>query len=92
MQSSSSDTLNMTATSQAYSPQVIQAKAGQAYRLVIDSKDNRGCGRSVVIPALNLQATLSENGQTVIDLPAQKAGTLRITCIMGMYNSKIQYN
>jgi len=82
----------MTATSQAYSPQVIQAKAGQAYKLVIDSKDNRGCGRSVVIPALNLQTTLAENGQSVIDLPAQKPGTMRITCIMGMYNSRIQFN
>jgi len=91
-QPASSDTLNMTATSQAYSPQVIQAKAGQAYKLVIDSKDNRGCGRSVVIPALNLQTTLAENGQSVIDLPAQKPGTMRITCIMGMYNSRIQFN
>lgn len=91
-QSASSGTLNMIATSQAYSPQVMQAKAGQAYKLVIDSQNNRGCGRSLVIPALNLQTTLSENGQSAIDLPPQKAGTMRITCIMGMYNSRIQFN
>ncbi len=90
-QPSSAGTLNMIATSQAYSPQAIQAKAGQPYKLVIDSQSNRGCGRALVIPALNLQATLPETGQFVIDLPAQPAGTLRITCTMGMYNSRIQY-
>ena len=32
------------------------------------------------------------DGGFVIDIPAQKPSTLRITCVMGMYNSRIQFN
>ncbi|HEY6736284.1 MAG TPA: sulfite exporter TauE/SafE family protein, partial [Candidatus Saccharimonadia bacterium] len=89
---SDSHTLTLTASSYAYSPRVIQAKAGQPYTLVINSEHNTGCGRSLVIPSLNLQKTLPENGPATIDLPAQPAGTLKLTCIMGMYNARIQFN
>lgn len=89
---SESAILHMSANSQSYSPRVIKAKAGQPYKLVIDSKDNTGCGRGLTIPALGLQQTLPENGTASIDLPAQKPGTLRITCVMGMYNAQIQFN
>lgn len=84
-------TLAMAATSYAYSPAVIEAKAGQPYKLVVKSTDNRSCGRSLVIPDLNLQQTLPQNGEVTIDIPAQKAGTLKITCIMGMFNAQIAF-
>jgi len=85
-------TLAMTATSYAYSPAVIQAKAGQPYKLIIKSTDNKSCGRSLVIPDLNLQTTLPQTGESTIDIPAQKSGTLKITCIMGMYHTQITFN
>lgn len=85
------DVLRMSATSDSYSPSVIKAKAGQPYKLEIDSQDNQGCGRGLTIPSLGLQKVLPENGKVTIDLPAQEKGTMRITCSMGMYNAKIQY-
>lgn len=86
------NTLTLSASNYAYSPRVIQAKAGQPYTLLITSEHNTGCGRSFVIPALNIQKTLPENGPTSIDIPAQPAGALKLTCIMGMYNATIQFN
>lgn len=87
-----SDTLTLSASSSTYSPRVIQAKAGKPYTLLINSEHNTGCGRSFVIPALKIQKTLPENGPTSIDIPAQPAGTLKLTCVMGMYNASIQFN
>lgn len=83
--------LRMSATSASYSPSLIKAKAGQPYKLEIDSQDNQGCGRGLTIPSLGLQELLPENGIVTIDLPAREKGTMRITCSMGMYKSKIQY-
>ena len=85
------DVLLMSATKYAYSPSVITAKAGQPYKLEITSQDNKGCGRGLTIPSLGIQEVLPENGIVTVDLPAQEKGTLRITCSMGMYNAKIQY-
>jgi len=38
-------------------------------------------GRSGVLPA---------SGEAAIDLPPQKAGTIRFTCGMGMYSGRIE--
>lgn len=87
-----SDTLTLSANNDGYSPHVIQAKAGKPYTLLINSEHNTSCGRSFVIPDLNIQKTLPENGPTSINIPAQPAGTLKLTCIMGMYTAGIQFN
>ena len=84
--------LTLAASSLEYSPSVMQAKAGVPYTLQITSESNTGCGRSLVIPSLGIQKTLPQDGTVTINIPAQKAGTLRITCVMGMYNSRIQFN
>lgn len=91
-QSADTDTINMGASYQAYSPAVMQAKAGQPYKLVINSQQNTGCGRAFVIPSLGMQQTLPVDGETTISLPAQKPGTMRLTCAMGMYHAQIQFN
>lgn len=83
--------IRMTASSSSYSPGVIKAKAGQPYKLEITSKENQGCGRAFSIPSLGLQKVLPEDGVVTIDIPAQKPGTMRMTCSMGMYNAKIQF-
>ncbi len=83
--------LHMTATNASYSPSVIKAKAGQPYKLEVTSKENQGCGRGLTIPSIGLQKVLPEDGVVTVDIPAQKAGTMRITCSMGMYNAKIQF-
>jgi sulfite exporter TauE/SafE len=74
-----------------YEPRVLRAKAGQTVQLQVVTKDSVGCTRAFVIPALNLQRVLPETGTTIIDLPAQQAGTLRFTCAMGMFSGAIQF-
>ncbi len=83
--------LRLSATNASYSPSVIKAKAGKPYKLEITSQENQGCGRAFTIPSLGLQKTLPENGVTIIDLPAQKPGTMRMTCSMGMYRADIKF-
>ncbi len=53
------------------------------------SEDNYGCTRAFVIPSLNKQWTLPENGDTRIDLGVLKPGKLSYTCAMGMYDGQL---
>lgn len=84
--------LQLTASSSSYSPRVIKASANKAYKLEITSKDNQGCGRAFTIPSLGKQEILPEDGVTTIDIPPQKAGTMRMTCAMGMYRAVIEFS
>ena len=40
---------------------------------------------------MGIQKILPETGETLIDLPAQEAGTLRFSCGMGMYRGQIEF-
>lgn len=84
-----SNELTMNITDQAYTPEVMNAKAGEPIKLTVKTSNVQGCGRSLVIPSLNLQKSLEATDSQEIVLPSQSAGTIRITCIMGMYNSTI---
>lgn len=83
--------LRMTASIDEYAPSVIKAKAGQPYTLEITARENFGCGRGFTIPSLGVQKVLPEDGVETIDIPAQKKGTMRMTCSMGMYNAQIKF-
>lgn len=74
----------------SYSPSSLKAKAGSPVQLVLRTNETVGCTRSIVVPKLNLQATLPKTGETVLDLGTLKPGTLRFTCGMGMYSGSIQ--
>lgn len=86
---SDNNELSMKITDAAYSPAVMQARAGQPIKLTITTANVQGCGRSLVIPSLNMQKLLEASGTQTIELPAQKPGRIRLTCTMGMYNSQI---
>lgn len=75
-----------------YAPNIAQAKAGEPVKLALVTKDNEGCTRGFVIPSLGIQKTLPETGTTMVDLPPQKAGTLKYTCSMGMYRGEINFS
>ena len=74
----------------SYSPSSLKAKAGSPVQLVLRTNETFGCTRSIVVPKLNLQETLPETGETVLDLGTLKPGKLRFTCGMGMYSGSIQ--
>lgn len=92
-QANENNELTMKITDSAYSPAVMQAKADKPIKLAVSTLNVQGCGRSMVIPSLNKQLMLGATDAQTIELPAQKAGTsIRLTCIMGMYNAKINVN
>jgi sulfite exporter TauE/SafE len=90
--SATSNVVMVAAANSGYSPARTTASAGKPIQLILTTKDTYSCSRSFVIPSLGIQKLLPATGQTVIDLPAQAAGTsLRFTCSMGMYNGVILF-
>lgn len=75
---------------EGYMPSVVKAKAGEPFKLVIETKDLYNCASAFVIPKLGIQKVLPENGTITIDIPAQPKGTLAYSCSMGMYRASIQ--
>ena len=85
-----SNELTLNITDQAYTPAIMQAKAGMPIKLTLHTQNVRGCARSVVITSLNTQKLLGSSDTQVVLLPPQVAGSsIRLTCIMGMYNAQI---
>lgn len=74
----------------SYTPSSLMAKAGSPVQLVLRTDNTVGCTRSIVVPQLNLEESLPETGETVLDLGTLKPGNLRFTCGMGMYSGSIQ--
>ena len=82
----------MNITDSAYSPAVMQAKAGQPINLKVTTSNVQGCGRALVIPSLNMQKLFESSGTQTLEIPAQQPGRIRLTCTMGMYNAEIVVN
>ncbi len=74
----------------SYKPSSLKARAGTPVQLVLRTDNTMGCTRSIVVPKLNLEESLPETGETVLDLGTLKPGKLRFTCGMGMYSGSIQ--
>ena len=74
----------------SYSPSRVQVRAGLPTKLTLRTKDNRQCTSGIVIPAMNLERTLAETGDTEIDLGKLAAGRIDYTCSIGMYRGVIE--
>lgn len=82
-------TIRLDVKSTSYAPGRLEARAGQPIRLELATKNTNGCTRAFTIPSLGVQKVLPATGTTTIELPAQKPGTIRFTCSMGMYSGSI---
>jgi uncharacterized protein len=74
----------------SYSPSRVQARGGLPTMLTLRTKGNRDCTRGFVIPAMNLERTLPETGDTVIDLGNPAPGRIDYVCSVGMYRGVIE--
>ena len=75
-----------------FSPRDVTAKADTATTLKIKTSGTFDCSSSLRIPKLGYQTNLPPSGETVVDVPPQKAGsTLTGTCSMGMYSFTIRF-
>ncbi len=76
-----------------YTPRITNAKADMPTIIKIDTKGTFDCSSSLVIPQLNYRKNLPPSGETLVDVPAQQAGTsIRGLCSMGMFNFNINFN
>ncbi|OGH92588.1 MAG: hypothetical protein A2534_02555 [Candidatus Magasanikbacteria bacterium RIFOXYD2_FULL_39_9] len=76
-----------------YTPRITNAKADMPTVIKIDTRGTFDCSSSLVIPALNYRKNLPPSGETLVDVPAQKAGTsIRGMCSMGMFSFNINFN
>ncbi|PKO12655.1 MAG: hypothetical protein CVU39_22770 [Chloroflexi bacterium HGW-Chloroflexi-10] len=84
--------VNIHVKNDGYYPYQSFAPAGEAIRLHLITNETRSCSRAFVIPDLGLQVLLDANGEKVVEVPAQKAGTtLNYACSMGMYTGVITF-
>ncbi|MCE7004577.1 sulfite exporter TauE/SafE family protein [Kibdelosporangium philippinense] len=80
-------TVVITATTGAYSPDNVQVRAGVPTTLVVKSDNAQGCVRSFIIR--DEQKILPVRGETRIDLGVLQPGRLDYACGMGMYTGVI---
>lgn len=74
----------------AYVPNIQQARAGVPTKLIIETRNTRGCTRSFVIPSAGVESVLPQDGETVVDVGVLAPGRLDYTCGMGMYRGAIE--
>jgi sulfite exporter TauE/SafE len=85
--------LTINVGSGGYSPKLTHAKANQAYKLSVVTKDTYSCARAFTLPALGIEQVLPPTGTSVFDVPPQPAGSkLYFSCSMGMYNGMIAFD
>ena len=76
-----------------YSPRVTSAAAGLPTVIKMDTQGTFDCSSALIIPSLSYQKYLPPSGETLIDVPPQKAGAkLQGLCSMGMYNFTVNFN
>jgi plastocyanin domain-containing protein len=76
-----------------YSPKVTTAKADMPTILKVATNGTFDCTSALTIPSLGYRSNLPPSGETLIDVPPQKAGaTLQGLCAMGMYNFVVNFN
>lgn len=75
-----------------YSPRVTNAKADISTVIKMDTQSTFDCSSALTIPSLGYRNFLPATGETIIDVPPQKAGAkLQGLCAMGMYNFLINF-
>lgn len=76
-----------------YSPKVTAAKAGVPTIIKVGTRGTFDCSSALAIPSLGYRNNLPPSGETLIDVPPQKPGSvLQGLCAMGMYNFQIRFD
>ncbi len=76
-----------------YFPRVTAAKADTPTVIKMNTQGTFDCSSAISIPSLGYRNNLPPSGETLIDVPPQKSGTvMRGLCAMGMYNFSINFD
>jgi sulfite exporter TauE/SafE len=79
----------ITVRAGGYYPPNVAVRAGVPTTLVFRSNNARGCERALVIPALDQDTVLPENGDTTLEVGSLDKGRIEYSCAMGMYSGLI---
>jgi YHS domain-containing protein/plastocyanin len=72
-----------------YKPDVVTAKAGRPVQITFVRQEKGGCGEVVQFPGLGIKRTLKAGEKTVVSFTPKKAGTIKFTCGMDMYQGRV---
>lgn len=72
-----------------YSPSTIVLKKGVPVKLNFEMKDSTACLSHVVFDKLGVNADLTKQPVTKIDIPTDKQGTINFACGMNMFHGKV---
>ena len=76
-----------------YFPRVTNAKADVPTIIKLNTQGTFDCSSALTIPSLGYRNNLPASGETTVDVPPQKAGSLvRGVCSMGMYSFTVKFN
>ena len=76
-----------------YSPSVTVAKADTPTIIKVKTQGTFDCSSALVIQSIGYRANLPPSGETLIEVPPQKSGSiLRGMCGMGMYNFSVKFD
>lgn len=75
-----------------YAPVINTAKAEIPTTLKLTTRGTFDCSSALTIPSIGYRANLPPSGETLVDVPPQKPGTmLRGICAMGMYHFTVKF-
>jgi len=72
-----------------YEPIVVQKGIPVKWTIQAEKKDINGCNETIIIPAYNIEVTLTE-GDNLVEFTPDKSGTVSYSCWMGMIRSSIK--
>lgn len=81
--------INVSISSNAYTPNTIEAKTGMPLRITFNANEDAGCGREVVIPDYSIKKIVPGGGNASVDLNPLKTGRYPFSCSMDMMRGTI---
>ncbi len=76
--------VKMIQSASGYEPNKFTIQKGIPVMWIIDSQDSNNCASALVAPAIGLKKGLAQ-GENIITFTPKETGTIRFSCIMGMY-------
>ncbi len=76
-------------TSAAYEPNEVRAEVGKPITITFIRRTDQTCGTEVIFPDLKLTRALPLNKPVEVTFTPTKAGDMRFTCAMDMFDGKV---
>jgi plastocyanin domain-containing protein len=82
-------TVKIRVDENGFSPSTIEVEAGHKLNLVFTRAGANNCGGTVVLPGYKIRRNLPVGKDVIVSITPRQAGTIRISCGMGMYKGSV---